>query len=213
VSGLFFAEGALSGYRPEEADYLTRIDPAAIENAIGEIASVILEKRCYCLLGSATHRGDRWFNSVLFIDSSGTRSVYNKIHLAGLDLHHFTPGDALFFQVRDQAKFSTLACREVLFPHVWSTLKRQGAQIVFHLNNAIKPHDEVWAHLLVARAVENSIFVCSVNNANPPQALASYLIAPSGEILLQSEVQTEQVLTAKFDLNEVIPDLLARSDF
>jgi predicted amidohydrolase len=68
---------------------------------------------------------------------------------------------------------------------------------------SIKPHDQVWEHLFVARAVENQVFVCSVNNAAPPQKLTSYLVAPSGDILLRAKEQTEQLLSYEMDLREV----------
>ena len=38
-------------------------------------------------------------------------------------------------------KYGLLACIELLFPAQWSELKNQGAQIIFHLNNAIQRHD------------------------------------------------------------------------
>jgi Carbon-nitrogen hydrolase len=121
----------------------------------------------------------------------GERSIYHKIQLLGSDLDHFTSGnEALFRSVRD-VNFGILACCE--------------PQVIFHINNAVKPADEIWKHLLLARGVENSVYVCSVNNANSPQALASYVIAPCGKILLKTRVRTEEVLTVKLDLHSMAP--------
>lgn len=94
-------------------------------------------------------------------------------------------------------------CREVVFPEPWLHLKRQGAQIIFHINNAIKPYDQTWEHILITRAIENRVFVCSVNNAAVPQKLTSYLIAPSGHVLLRADEQVEQTLVRTIDLSEV----------
>ncbi|HQR36076.1 MAG TPA: nitrilase-related carbon-nitrogen hydrolase, partial [Blastocatellia bacterium] len=80
-------------------------------------------------------------------------------------------------------------------------------------NNAIQPHDALWEHILITRAVEQSIFVCSVNNAAEPQALASYLIAPSGKVLLKTNAQQDQMLATEIDLDEVIADLTQRTDY
>jgi predicted amidohydrolase len=96
-------------------------------------------------------------------------------------------------------------CWELLFPRQWGQLKRVGAQIVFHLNNAIEPEDAFWEHLLLTRAFENRYFVASVNNAAAPQTLPSYLIAPTGETLLRSEPQVEQALSRDVDLSQVQP--------
>ena len=106
-----------------------------------------------------------------------------------------------------------LACRELLFPAAWMKLQQAGARIVFHINNAIQPHDRIWEHLLIARAIEQGLFVCSVNNGAPPQELASYLIAPSGKVLLKTEPRQEQVLSAEIKPDEAISDLAARTDF
>jgi predicted amidohydrolase len=203
---VLFPEGALSGYNPDEADYLSDMDPEMIQDAIETLAVQVQKNRCHCVFGSATRMKKQWFNSVIILRPTGDRSIYHKIQLAGSDLHHFAPGSIPFFDTTGGVSYGTLACRELIFPNRWSELKKRGAQVVFHINNAIKAHDEFWKHLLISRAVENSIFVCSVNNANPPQALASYVIAPSGKILLKTKVKTEEVLTLDIDLNELRPD-------
>jgi omega-amidase len=199
-----FPEGMLSGYQPEDIDYLRDISSGAIDRAINEIATLVRAKRCHCIFGSATRRSEQWFNSVIIIDPEGNHSVYDKIELAGFDLRHFTPGHKLFFQTRNRLNFATLACRELLFPQTWLNLKKKGVQMLFHINNAIRAEGAIWKHILISRAIENSIFVCSVNNANPPQSLASYLISPSVKILLRSKLQREEILTTDVDLDEPI---------
>jgi predicted amidohydrolase len=98
-------------------------------------------------------------------------------------------------------------CREILFPQAWLGLKQRGAQVVFHLNNALKPYDDVWEHILIARAVENRMFVCSVNNAAPPQKLTSYLVAPSGQVLLRANEQVVQTLSYEVDLTQGVQEI------
>jgi predicted amidohydrolase len=130
------------------------------------------------------------------------RQVYKKIELSDIDKNHFKEGEKLPIYEMGGIKFGVQICRELLFPLAWSKLKEQGAQIIFHINNAIKPYDNVWEHIVIARAVENSVFVCSVNNASEPQELASYLVDPSGKALLKAEKQQNQTLTANIQ-----PDL------
>jgi predicted amidohydrolase len=59
--------------------------------------------------------------------------------------------------------------------------------------------------VIIARAVENGVFVCSVNNAASPQALASYVVSPSGEVLAKTDTQTEQILSCEIDLSATRP--------
>jgi predicted amidohydrolase len=62
-----------------------------------------------------------------------------------------------------------------------------------------------WEHVLLSRAFENRYFVVSVNNAAAPQTLPSYVVAPSGEMLLAAEPRLEQALSCELDLSQVQP--------
>jgi predicted amidohydrolase len=209
-----FPEGALSGYAPKDPAYTAMLDAAAIEEAIGQVKTQVQATGCRCLLGSATKDGQRWRNAVLMFDGPAEPRRYFKAELSGLDRRHFEAGPAAGAAFpAGGVTIGVVACRELLFPGVWMQLKSRGAQVVFHLNNAIEPHDALWTHLLIARAIEQGVFVCSVNNATAPQALPSLLIAPSGRVILRTEVESDQVLAADIDLSDVIAELGARVDY
>ena len=208
-----FPEGVLSGYFPDSDEYLKNLDADAIEWGIHEIQREVERRQCNCLFGTATFTNGKWQNSVVLLSSSGERYTYHKIGLSALDRKHFTPGAKTTPYSVGDLKIGIQVCRELLFPQSWIDLKTEGAQVVFHINNAIKPHDQVWEHVLIARAVEHGIFVCSVNNGSHPQTLASYLIAPSGKVILRTETQQDQILSAEISLSEVIADLTRRTDY
>lgn len=198
-----FPECALTGYFPEEDDFLKCIDFAVVSRAIEEIAEEVKQRRCHCLFGAALFADEVWHNSVVIQSYSEKPRVYSKSKLSKLDKKHFAPGWEVPIYTIGKVSFGVQICRELVFPEAWTNLKRRGAEVVFHVNNAIKPYDEVWEHILIARAVENRFFVCSVNNAAPPQKLTSYLVAPSGKLLIKAEKQVEQTLIYKIDLSEV----------
>lgn len=200
---IVFPEGAVTGYFPEADDYLEGIESAEVDAAIAEICDTAIEQDCNCLFGSATYWDGDWYNSVVVQSRHGPRHFYHKTNLYAPGLRYFRPGDELPVFTIDGVTFGIQTCREIFFPEQWKVLKKKGAQIVFHINNAIKPIDRPWNHLLITRAIENQMFVCSVNNGSPPQALASYLISPSGEVLLETDLQVDQVLSGSIDLNEV----------
>lgn len=209
-----FPEGALSGYAPKDPAYLDGLDAAAIENALATIGDRAGARGCRCLVGSATMEGGHWRNAVILIEGPDASNRYCKAELSSLDRRHFEPGPtAGEVFVVGGIPVGVVACREVLFPDVWARLKRRGAQVVFHLNNAVEPHDALWIHLLIARAIEQGIFVCSVNNGASPQQLPSVLIAPSGRVQLQTTAQTDQVLADRIDLSQVVADLATRTDY
>jgi len=139
----------------------------------------------------------------------GQRYVYHKNNLHVPGRKHFTPGNELPVYTIDGVTVGIQICREIFFPEQWKVLKKKGAQVIFHINNAIKQIDRPWSHMLITRAIENQLFVCSANNAAAPQALASYLVSPSGEILLETELQVEKTLAYEIELEEVRTDFLA----
>jgi predicted amidohydrolase len=200
-----FPEGALTGYFPDEADYLATIGHLDVEDALEELRAVVARQRCHCLVGMARYAADGWRNAAVIMSPEGEVGSYEKNTLSALDSRHFLAGDRLSVYEIEGAKIGVQICWELLFPWQWTQLKRDGAQVVFHINNAVKPADAFWEHVLLARAFENRYFVCSVNNAAATQTLSSYLIAPSGDVLLKCEPGVEEVLACEIDLAEAAP--------
>ena len=198
-----FPEGALTGYFPDEPDYLAGTGRRDVEAALETLRAVVARQRCHCLVGTARFVADGWRNSAVLLSPGGEVRWYDKNVLNPVDSRHFGPGDGLCVWEVGGVKVGVQICWELLFPRQWAQLKRGGAQVVFHLNNAVRPEDAVWEHLLIARAFENRYFVASANNAAAPQALPSYLIAPSGETLLRGEPRIEQAPSSELDLSRV----------
>lgn len=208
-----FPEGMLSGYFPEDDHFMSHLDGESIEAGIREIERLVRAQQCNCIFGTATMVDGALCNSVVTITSDGNQSRYHKIELSALDRRHFTPGNLSEVVRAGGLTFGVLACRELLFPAMWGGLKSAGAQIIFHLNNAIQPQDRIWDHFFIARAIEQGLFVCSVNNGAPPQELGSYLVAPSGLVLLKTRTGCDEHLSAEIDPVDAIPDLTRRTDF
>lgn len=210
---VIFPEGVLSGYFPDDDEFHRQLDPARIDAGIDEIQRIVTVRQCNCIFGTATCSDGVWRNSVVTITAAGRRHVYHKIELSALDRIRFEPGTSLEVHRAGDLAFGVLACRELLFPAMWSRLKSAGAQIVFHINNAIQPQDGIWDHIFITRAIEQGIFVCSVNNGSPPQKLASCLVAPSGQVSIKTRTGCDEMLSAWIDPGEAIADLAARTDF
>jgi len=210
---IVFPECALTGYFPGEEGYLQDTDPEAVNVAINEISQAIRRAQCTCIYGSATFENGAWRNTAIVEGASGESYRYHKIKLHPLEQKHFDMGDVSAPYLVAGITIGIQICREIVYPEPWAQLKRAGAQLLIHVNNAIQPQDGIWKHLYIARALENSAFVCSVNNAASPQQLPSYLVSPSGAILVESELQKEQALSCEIELGEVIPDLDKRTDY
>lgn len=202
---VIFPEGMLSGYYPQEDSYPKNIDFNSIEQGINVIKDMVSKKRCNCIFGTAYFKDEEWYNSSIFIGNNKS-FIYHKNNLATLDRRCFKQGNEISTLDYQGVRFGIQMCRELVFPEQWKLLKHQGAQIIFHINNAIKIEDEVRSHLLVTRAYENQYFVCSVNNADYPQTQPSVVIAPNGGVLFQSKTRQEQVTAVKVNLSLVKND-------
>ena len=199
---VLFPEGMISGYYPEGATFLSQLNPDVIEKSIDKIEKIVHEKKLNCLVGSAIRLNGNWYNSTIFI-SPDKKIIYRKNNLSMLDRNHFTAGGELKSYEADHLRFGIQMCRELTFPEQWKLLKKKGAQVIFHINNAIKAADGLREHVLIARAFENQVWVCSVNNASPPQKMSSMVIDPSGKVVWKSTPQKEEVHVEKLDLSLV----------
>jgi predicted amidohydrolase len=198
-----FPEGAVSGYFPERDDFLR--DPRVVADAVDAIRAEARRRGSGLVLGSALHVDGAWRNAVIVQDPAGRGWRYDKVELSALEARHFAPGRETPVYATGEVTIGVQVCRELLFPLAWRDLAGRGARVLMHVNNAIKPIDAVWEHVLIARAVENNVFVCSVNNAAAPQALASYVISPAGDILLKTATRAEQVASCDLDLAAARP--------
>jgi len=210
---IVFPEAILSGYYPAEEIYTKGLNWKLIQNYLDEIEHLVKDKKCHCLIGSATLMNDVWRNSVFTFSYLKKFIRHDKIQLSKLDKKHFGAGENLISHNLNSINYGMLACRELIFPNQWLELKMAGSQIIFHLNNAIQTQDALWKHMLITRAIENSIFVVSVNNAESPQKLASYVISPSGQILAETKTQVEQAIKVELELEQVISNLAERQDY
>lgn len=196
---VLFPEGMISGYYPEEENFLEQLDINTIQKHITQIEKKVKEKNLHCLIGSALKDNNDWYNAVLFITSEKT-IIYKKNNLSTLDRKHFKEGNEINNYIIDEFNIGIQMCRELAFPEPWKLLKKKGAQVIFHINNAIKESDKMREHVLITRAFENQVWLCSVNNASPPQTMSSMIIDPFGKVIWQSAPQKEEIYTMDLDL-------------
>lgn len=199
---VLFPEGMISGYYPEDENFLSQLNTDAIDKALDTVTQIVKEKNIVCLIGSALKENDTWYNCSIYL-SPDQKIIYRKNNLSILDRNHFSAGNELKVYEQDNIKFGIEMCRELTFPEQWKLLKKNGAQVIFHINNAIKESDKIREQVLVARAFENQVWVCSVNNAASSQTMSSMIIDPSGKVVWQSTPQREEIHTEELDLSLV----------
>ena len=206
-----FPEGMLSGYEVNDKNWLKNLPFTELEEAVTKIGNFAKKKHTDVIFGSAWMTKGSWFNCGLYINSIGElQHIYSKINLAVMDKSHFQAGDSLPVFKFKGLTAGVQICREVRYPEQWRFLAVNGVKIFFHLNNAQKPTDAIWEHLLISRAYENQAFVVSVNAVSPTQSLPSFVIDPDGKVLAKTGLKNNELITVDLQLKNSKSDFLSQ---
>ena len=200
---IVFPEGMLSGYEVANKDWLKNLSFTELKHAVSKIGSLVKEKHIDAIFGSAWQIRGNWQNCGLLVNKDGKlQYIYPKINLSTLDRNHFHAGNSLSTFKIGGITAAIQTCREVRYPKQWRFLAINGAIIILHLNNAQKPADAVWEHLLITRAYENQIFVVSVNAASNTQTLPSFAIDPDGNVLAKTNPKRNELINVELRLDK-----------
>ena len=108
----------------------------------------------------------------------------------------------------DDVKIGIVICVDALYPELTRTLALNDACIIFNPSNIPENRSELWKHVSVTRAAENTVFYVFVNNTNtlyPDERIVkghSLVTAPDGEIILEAG-EEGKVFQSELDLNQI----------
>ena len=150
-------------------------------------------------------------NGTNIIDRSGNIvGRYDKIHLYVVNKQDFKlderddtiSGKKLGIFELDNIKIGVGICFDLRFPEYFRELVKQGAQVIFlpaHFNKSTG--STAWEVLTSARAIENQVYFCAVNQTGSNLCGNTKVISCDGEIL-KSLNNEEGVLTIDIDLEK-----------
>lgn len=164
------------------------------------------KQNCFIVAGLAEYHGGYVYNSAVLVGPDGLLTCYRKVHLFSMEKQWFAPGDTPFL-VEDigPAKVGMMICFDHLFPESARTLALKGAEIIAHPSNLVMP---VYAQVTMrSRALENGVFTVTANRvgieARTDETLRftgeSQIVSPSGEILVRSPAEGEDVQVVEVD--------------
>ena len=165
-----------------------------------------------------------FYNSVVIVDADGAvLGSYRKSHIPeGPGYHekfYFSPGDTGFkvFDTR-YAKLGVAICWDQWFPEAARAMALMGAEILMY-PTAIgsEPQDASidssghWQRTMQGHAAANVMPVVASNRIGTEKGEkytmtfygSSFIASPTGEKLAEADRESESVLTASFDLDEV----------
>jgi predicted amidohydrolase len=213
VQIICFPEAQTVGYRGAITPVSTPVLTKALQETHRQIAKLCGEYGIGCVLGTETPnesspKTSLPFNSALVISPEGTiLGCHHKTKLTPEDAKNYTAGK----QMETFELFGTIIgvviCFEGFrFSQTTAECVRQGAQLVFHLqNNTDRPLDwKIPIHhaMIVTRAAENTIWFASCNICQEEfQNSRSMIVAPDGRIFAQTDLKKEQLLVADVDID------------
>ena len=162
---------------------------------------------------------DKSFNTSVVIDADGEiLATYRKGHLFDVNVpgevvheesRHIAPGDQLSVVDACGLRLGLSICFDLRFAELYRQLSLHGATVLAVPSSfAVSTGLVHWEVLLRARAIENHAFVIAAAQAGTTsQGVSSYghsmIIDPWGEILAESGFDSEDVLIATIDLDQV----------
>ncbi|MCZ8511281.1 carbon-nitrogen family hydrolase [Paenibacillus filicis] len=157
----------------------------------------------------ADKRGDDVYNTIYAFDRSGSRTAdYSKIHLFRLmdEEKYLQSGDRVGALELDGIQAGMMICYDIRFPELSRKLALGGSQVLFVPAEWPNPRLHHWRTLLMARAIENQMYVVACNRVGVSGTTEffghSMVIDPWGEVLAEGD-GTERIVRASIDLELV----------
>ncbi|MDU2063958.1 MAG: carbon-nitrogen family hydrolase [Sporomusaceae bacterium] len=149
------------------------------------------------------------YNTAYTITSAGeVAAKYRKIHLVRLmeEEKYLTPGDqpCLFSLKPNDTQAATMICYDLRFTELARSLALKGCQILFIPAEWPAVRGLHWRSLLIARAIENQMYVVAVNRIGKDASNQFYghslVVNPWGEVIAEGTEDQEEILLADIDL-------------
>ena len=166
--GYFSFDAYQRAAEPVEGPTLTRIAEAAREHGVGVLAGSIVEDLAETE-AIPTPADEGLANTSVLFDREGERlAFYRKHHLFGYEsaeAQMLVPGERLGVGEFEGAAVGMTTCYDLRFPELYRELAEKGANLVLVPSAWPYPRVEHWKLLPRARAVENQLFVATVNGS------------------------------------------------
>ncbi|MBA9085288.1 putative amidohydrolase [Fontibacillus solani] len=164
----------------------------------------------HVVAGSIAEKRDAGvFNTMRIFSASGEEAAsYSKIHLFRLmeEEKHLTSGDQIVSFELDGVLAGASICYDIRFPELARSLSLLGAKVLFVSAEWPHPRLHHWRTLLMARAIENQMYVvaCNRTGASGKDSFFghSMIIDPWGEIVAEGG-EDEEIVTGSINLSLV----------
>ncbi|MGX9181642.1 carbon-nitrogen hydrolase family protein [Mesorhizobium sp. BHbdii] len=206
----------LAGFR----DYAARLHEASetLEGpTISDLATIARQHDSHIVIGMALRDAlisGRLTNASVLIGPDGASCVYHKVHLWQNEKLLFAAGQDFPVATTPIGRIGMQVCYDIRFPEATRALALLGAEVVTNVWASFRPENEdpldaaQFHHRVFTRAQENGVYFLSCNRVGVQSGHCflgnSVVAAPDGRIVASADSESEEVLRAKIDLEEVI---------
>ena len=203
VDLLVFPECLMTRYEEELGAFLAAAQP--LDGPFTQAVDALAAKHGLWVaytLNEAGPDANHPYNTLVLTDDTGTQvGFYRKTHLFDTDFtresDRMAAGNALFQPVDTPFGYVGMAiCYDLRFPEVARCAALQGADLMLYpaawVDGKLKA--EQWRTLLMARAIENEMFVAGVSRADTGRIGQSCIVDPRGVIIAQGGPDEELVV-------------------
>ncbi|MCF7935730.1 MAG: carbon-nitrogen family hydrolase [Synergistales bacterium] len=196
------------GYALDRAEELADRGGREVEELVGPLAG---ELGATVVAGSVANKKDGGIYNTLHVFSADGRRIaeYDKAHLFRLmeEEKYLTPGEQLCTFRHDGCICGAAICYDLRFPELFRSLALLGSEIVFV--PAVWPSQrvEAWRRLLIARAIEDQMFVVGCNRVGYEGETwfsgHSMVVDPLGTVIGECADEIPETLVVDIDPEQV----------
>jgi predicted amidohydrolase len=193
-----FPECALTGYDTGRA-----FAPSAgdIEIAEKQLQQICRDAKIAAVIGTVYNVNGRAYDAAVVFDSHGEMiERYGKVYLAGEEWA--TPGNHVAYFELEGVPSTVIICHDERYPELVRLPALKGARIIYYLSSESGMREEYklapYRAQVMARAVENGMFVVQANTPANPDLTGSHgqsrMIAADGNVLKEASFFGEDIL-------------------
>lgn len=173
---------------------------------VAALCDIAREAGVWLVPGTVVERGPRGevFNTAIAISPAGdVAATYRKV-FPWRPSEPFDPGtEFVTFDIPEVGRVGLAVCFDLWFPEVVRHLAWMGAEVVIIPTQTTTADREQELVLARAAAIQNQVFILSVNTAGPSGMGRSIIVDPEGLVRVQASGVAEERLTDVIDLDTV----------
>lgn len=161
--------------------------------------------------------GDYYYNRMLWVNPDGSTVFYDKRHLfrmANEDKHYASGIKRAIVEYKGW-KICLQVCYDLRFP-VWSRNRFKNVDgkaeaeydVILYVANWPERRSHVWKTLLMARAMENSVYVVGVNRVGNDNSFTYYtgdsaIYDFKGALITGAMISTEEIMSTRLSMQDL----------